>query len=190
MSLRKILVSALCAFCAVSLLVPAAFAHGGCRGRYRRTVQPCAVLRPYPWTYPWTGPVRRLLRPAVYGGKLHPDGMALPQRNRLLRRQPCQRLLRRELELLPYHFLRLLGELGRSSRRLPQTVSTITFGEDLSVERPSLFTLPPFVFFSGGDPAAYMALGLVFVEDFLDLLVQVPVDGRQAFTEVLMYGRL
>ena len=62
----------------------------------------------------------------------------------------------------------------------------ITFGEDLSVERPSLFTLPPFVFFSGGDPAAYMALGLVFVEDFLDLLVQVPVDGRQAFTEVLM----
>lgn len=43
MSLRKILVSALCAFCAVSLLVPAAFAHGGCRGRYRRTVQPCAV---------------------------------------------------------------------------------------------------------------------------------------------------
>lgn len=43
MSLRKILVSALCAFCAVSLLVPAAFAHGGCHGYARRTVRPCTV---------------------------------------------------------------------------------------------------------------------------------------------------
>ena len=44
MSLRKILAPALCSLCAVSLLVPAAFAHG-CRGGYaRRTAtQPCAV---------------------------------------------------------------------------------------------------------------------------------------------------
>ena len=43
MSLRKILVSALCAVCAVSLVIPTVFAHGGCRARYRRTVQPCTV---------------------------------------------------------------------------------------------------------------------------------------------------
>ena len=44
MSLRKLLISAAAAVCAVSLLVPAAFAHGGCHGRAaRRTAQPCAV---------------------------------------------------------------------------------------------------------------------------------------------------
>ena len=44
MSLRRLLISAAAAVCAVSLLVPAAFAHGGCHGRaVRRTAQPCAV---------------------------------------------------------------------------------------------------------------------------------------------------
>ena len=44
MSLRRLLISAAAAVCAVSLLVPAAFAHGGCHGRAaRRTAQPCAV---------------------------------------------------------------------------------------------------------------------------------------------------
>lgn len=33
MFMKKFLVSALCAVCALSLLVPAAFAHGGCHGR-------------------------------------------------------------------------------------------------------------------------------------------------------------
>lgn len=33
-----------------------------------------------------------------------------------------------------------------------------------------------------------MALRLVFIEDLLNLLVQRPVDGRQTFTEILMYG--
>lgn len=44
MSLREALLSALCALCAVSLLVPAAFAHG-CHGSSyaRRSVQPCSV---------------------------------------------------------------------------------------------------------------------------------------------------
>ena len=42
MSLRKLLISAAAAVCAVSLLSPAAFAHGGCHGR-ARTAQPCAV---------------------------------------------------------------------------------------------------------------------------------------------------
>lgn len=42
MSLRKLLISAAAAVCAVSLLIPAAFAHGGCHGR-ARTAQPCAV---------------------------------------------------------------------------------------------------------------------------------------------------
>ena len=44
MFMKKLLVSALCALCAVSLLVPVAFAHG-CHGssRTRRTVQPCSV---------------------------------------------------------------------------------------------------------------------------------------------------
>ena len=41
-SLRKLLISAAAAVCAVSLLIPAAFAHGGCHGR-ARTAQPCAV---------------------------------------------------------------------------------------------------------------------------------------------------
>lgn len=45
MFVKRILLSALAAVCAVSLLVPAAFAHGGCHsGRSaRRTAQPCAV---------------------------------------------------------------------------------------------------------------------------------------------------
>lgn len=45
MFVKRILLSALAAVCAVSLLVPAAFAHGGCRsGRaVRRAAQPCAV---------------------------------------------------------------------------------------------------------------------------------------------------
>ena len=55
-------------------------------------------------------------------------------------------------------------------------------------ERPSLLSIP-FVFFPGGDPAADMALGLVFVEYLLDLPVQPPVDDGQAFAQVLMYGR-
>ena len=42
MSLRKLLISAAAAVCAISLLIPAAFAHGGCHGR-ARTAQPCAV---------------------------------------------------------------------------------------------------------------------------------------------------
>ena len=45
MFVKRILLSALAAVCAVSLLVPAAFAHGGCRsGRaVRSAAQPCAV---------------------------------------------------------------------------------------------------------------------------------------------------
>lgn len=44
MSLKKILTCALAAVCAVTLLAPAAFAHGGCHGRTaRRAAQPCAV---------------------------------------------------------------------------------------------------------------------------------------------------
>lgn len=44
MFVKRILLSALAVVCAVSLLVPAAFAHGGCHGRAaRRTAQPCAV---------------------------------------------------------------------------------------------------------------------------------------------------
>ncbi len=44
MSLRRFLISAAAAVCAASLLVSAAFAHGGCHGRAaRRTAQPCAV---------------------------------------------------------------------------------------------------------------------------------------------------
>lgn len=44
MSLRKILISALCAMCVASLMVPTAFAHG-CHGRSRarRAIQPCSV---------------------------------------------------------------------------------------------------------------------------------------------------
>ena len=42
MFVKRILLSALTAVCAVSLLVPTVFAHGGCHGR-RRTAQPCAV---------------------------------------------------------------------------------------------------------------------------------------------------
>lgn len=44
MSLRRLLISAAAAVCAVCLLIPAAFAHGGCHGRSaRRAAQPCAV---------------------------------------------------------------------------------------------------------------------------------------------------
>ncbi len=43
MSLRRLLISAAAAVCAVSLLVPAAFAHGGHGRAARRTAQPCAV---------------------------------------------------------------------------------------------------------------------------------------------------
>ncbi len=45
MFVRRLLISFLAAVCAVSLLVPAAFAHGGCHGRRaaRQTAQPCAV---------------------------------------------------------------------------------------------------------------------------------------------------
>lgn len=44
MFVKRILLSAAAAVCAVSLLVPAAFAHGGCHGRSARwTAQPCAV---------------------------------------------------------------------------------------------------------------------------------------------------
>ncbi len=44
MSLKKLFTCALAAACALSLLVPAAFAHGGCHGRSaRRAAQPCAV---------------------------------------------------------------------------------------------------------------------------------------------------
>lgn len=44
MPMKKFFVSALLTLCAVSLLAPAAFAHG-CHGnvRSRRTVQPCSV---------------------------------------------------------------------------------------------------------------------------------------------------
>ena len=41
MSLRKILISTLAAVCAVSLLAPTAFAHGGCHGGSRRTQPVC-----------------------------------------------------------------------------------------------------------------------------------------------------
>ena len=34
-----------------------------------------------------------------------------------------------------------------------------------------------------------MALGLVFIEYFLDLPVQSPVDGGQALAQVFMYSR-
>lgn len=44
MFVKRVLLSAAAAVCAVSLLVPAAFAHGGCHGRAARwTAQPCAV---------------------------------------------------------------------------------------------------------------------------------------------------
>ena len=42
MFVKRILLSALTAVCAVSLLAPTVFAHGGCHGA-RRTAQPCAV---------------------------------------------------------------------------------------------------------------------------------------------------
>ena len=50
------------------------------------------------------------------------------------------------------------------------------------------FSSVPFVFFPGGDPAADMALGLVFVEYLLDLPVQPPVDNGQTLTQIFMYG--
>lgn len=46
MFVRRLLLSSLAAVCAASLLVPAAFAHGGCHGgraARRTTAQPCAV---------------------------------------------------------------------------------------------------------------------------------------------------
>ena len=44
MFVRRLLLSSLAAVCAVSLLLPAAYAHGGCHGRSaRRAAQPCAV---------------------------------------------------------------------------------------------------------------------------------------------------
>ena len=45
MFVKRILLSAVAAVCAVALLAPAAFAHGGCHGRraVRQTAQPCAV---------------------------------------------------------------------------------------------------------------------------------------------------
>ena len=44
MFVRRLLLSSLAAVCAVSLLLPAAYAHGGCHGRgARRAAQPCAV---------------------------------------------------------------------------------------------------------------------------------------------------
>lgn len=43
MFVKRFLLSALAAVCAVSLLVPAAFAHGGCHGRRAVTAQPCSV---------------------------------------------------------------------------------------------------------------------------------------------------
>ena len=52
MSLRKIFISALCAACAVSLLVPAAFAHG-CHRRAQSaqcglcTVEGCTLTGPH-----------------------------------------------------------------------------------------------------------------------------------------------
>lgn len=42
MLVKRLLLSALAAVCAVSLMIPAAFAHGGCHGA-RRAAQPCAV---------------------------------------------------------------------------------------------------------------------------------------------------
>ena len=55
-------------------------------------------------------------------------------------------------------------------------------------EGPPFSRLIPFVFLPGGDPTADMALGLVFIEYFLYLLIQPPVDGGQTFTQVFMYG--
>ena len=45
MFVKRILLTALTAVCAVSLLIPTALAHGGCHGGrgVRRTAQPCAV---------------------------------------------------------------------------------------------------------------------------------------------------
>ena len=44
MFVKRLLLSALAAVCAISLLAPAAFAHGGCHGaRTARAAQPCAV---------------------------------------------------------------------------------------------------------------------------------------------------
>lgn len=45
MFVKRLLLSALAAVCAASLLIPAAYAHGGCHGSRaaRRTAQPCAV---------------------------------------------------------------------------------------------------------------------------------------------------
>ena len=43
MSLKKLLVSAVAAACAASLLIPAAYAHGGCHGR--RNTQPTTPYR-------------------------------------------------------------------------------------------------------------------------------------------------
>lgn len=43
MFVKRFLLSALAAVCAVSLLVPTALAHGGCHGGGRRAARPCAV---------------------------------------------------------------------------------------------------------------------------------------------------
>ena len=52
--------------------------------------------------------------------------------------------------------------------------------EGLSPKGPPFSRLIPFVFFPGGDSSADMALGLVFVEYFLDLLIQSPINGGKA----------
>ena len=44
MLVKRFLLSALAAVCAASLMLPTAFAHGGCHGRAaRRAAQPCCV---------------------------------------------------------------------------------------------------------------------------------------------------
>ena len=54
---------------------------------------------------------------------------------------------------------------------------------------PSKDALAP-VFFTGGDAAADMALGLIGIQHLFHLGVQRPVEGRQAFADVLVHGGL
>ena len=54
--------------------------------------------------------------------------------------------------------------------------------------QPAGFCLDAFVFSPGGDASPDVALGLVLLQHPLYLEVQGPVEGGQAFAEVLMYG--
>ena len=81
---------------------------------------------------------------------------------------------------LPYHI----------SFRIPRAAHTI--GAQSTLRRPMQASFGTFaaIFFPGRHAAADMALGLVLLQDCLDLQIQGPVQVREPFTDVLMYGGL